>query len=89
MTISEVEKFILTASIADIKILQEVINFKIKQNRGTIKAQFKVGDLVKINHARTGDRKFKIIKINQKNIKVEDIDGKGKYTVSPSLLEII
>jgi len=31
-------------------------------------------------------RKFKIVKINNKNIKVKGFDVIGSYTVSPSLL---
>ena len=63
------------------------------------KVNFQVGDIVKINHKKvSGDKRFKVIKINNKNIKVQDTNptdyGSGPImekmsyiSVSPSLLE--
>lgn len=51
------------------------------------KDSFKVGDIVGINHKKVGSsRKFKVIKIMSKNVKVVDVDGYQEYRVSPSLL---
>ena len=51
------------------------------------KDDFNVGDIVSINHKKIDIKsKFKIIKINNKNIKVNGFDVIGSYTVSPSLL---
>ena len=51
------------------------------------KNDFNVGDIVSINHRKMDiNTKFKITKINSKNIKVEEVDGFGSFTVSPSLL---
>ena len=49
------------------------------------KDEFNVGDVVGINHKKISPSEtFKIIKINNKNIKVQG--EKGSYTVAPSLL---
>ena len=56
------------------------------------KTSFSIGDIVGINHKKIDPKQnFRIIKINNKNIKVQasDVgDGRigGMYTVSPSLL---
>ena len=51
------------------------------------KNDFNVGDIVSINHKKIDIKsKFKIVKINNKNIKVKGVDVIGSYTVSPSLL---
>jgi len=51
------------------------------------KDDFNVGDIVNINHKKIDIKsKFKIVKINNKNIKVKGVDVIGSYTVSPSLL---
>ena len=48
---------------------------------------FKVGDIVGINHKKVDSkRRFKIDKINSKNIKVSELEGYATMTVSPSLL---
>ena len=51
------------------------------------KNDFNVGDIVSINHKKINfNLKFKIVKINNKNIKVKAIEGFNSYSVSPSLL---
>ena len=56
------------------------------------KNDFQVGDIVGINHKKVNSNdEFEIIKINNKNIKVQAInvgDGRigGLFTVTPSLL---
>ena len=48
---------------------------------------FNVGDTVSINHKKVdSQRRFKIDKINAKNIKVSEIEGYAMMTVSPGLL---
>lgn len=49
------------------------------------KNDFKVGDIVNINHKKVNPNDtFEVIKINQKNIKVKGKDG--IFSVSPGLL---
>tara|TARA_R110000744_G_scaffold39196_2_gene89351 strand:- start:262 stop:600 length:339 start_codon:yes stop_codon:yes gene_type:complete len=51
------------------------------------KNDFIVGDIVSIIHKKVDSkRRFKIEKINAKNIKVSEIEGYSMMTVSPSLL---
>ena len=51
------------------------------------KDDFKVGDIVGINHKKVNPRdQFRVIKIMTKNIKVEKLNGVGLFTVSPGLL---
>jgi hypothetical protein len=48
---------------------------------------FNVGDIVSINHKKVDSkRRFKIDKINAKNIKVSEVEGYAMMTVSPGLL---
>ena len=48
---------------------------------------FNVGDIVSINHKKVDSkRRFKINKINAKNIKVSEVEGYAMMTVSPGLL---
>lgn len=52
------------------------------------KDELKVGDIVNIIHKKVDPTKeFKVIKIMQKNIKVQDVDGFQQIRVSPSLLK--
>ena len=51
------------------------------------KDDFKVGDIVGINHKKINPRdQFRITKIMTKNIKVEKLNGVGIIKVTPSLL---
>lgn len=51
------------------------------------KDDFKVGDIVGINHKKVNPKdQFRITKIMTKNIKVEKLNGIGIIKVSPSLL---
>jgi len=48
---------------------------------------FNIGDIVSINHKKVDSkRRFKIDKINAKNIKVSEVEGYAMMTVSPGLL---
>ena len=52
------------------------------------KDELKVGDIINIIHKKMDPtREFKVIKIMQKNIKVQDVDGFQQIKVSPSLLK--
>ena len=52
------------------------------------KEEFKVGDIVNIVHKKMDPtREFRVIKIMQKNIKVESMSGIEQLRVSPSLLK--
>jgi len=52
------------------------------------KDELKVGDIVNIIHKKVDPTKeFKVIKIMQKNIKVQEVDGYQQIRVSPSLLK--
>ncbi len=52
------------------------------------KEDLKVGDVVNIIHKKMDPtREFKVIKIMQKNIKVESVGGYDQIKVSPSLLK--
>jgi len=96
MNIEEVKDFIRTSNREELKELQTVFNTAVKILREETKSQFKVGDIVNINHNRiSGSKEFRIVKINRKNIKVTSTSS-GRipnvfenYTVSPSLLEKI
>ena len=51
------------------------------------KDSLQVGDIVSINHKKVDpNKKFKVVKIMSKNIKVVDVDGYQQIRVSPSLL---
>ena len=51
------------------------------------KDDFKVGDIVGINHKKVNPKdQFRITKIMTKNIKVEKLNGFGIIKVTPSLL---
>jgi hypothetical protein len=92
----EVKDYIRTANREELKELQTVFNTAAKILREETKGQFKVGDLVNINHNKvSGNKEFRIIKINNKNIKVTSTSS-GRipnvfenYTVSPTFLEKI
>ena len=75
------------------------IRFDVNGLRATMKAEkgdqverldkddFKVGDIVGINHKKVNPKdQFRITKIMTKNIKVEKLNGLGIIKVSPSLL---
>ena len=69
----------------DLKSIYNAYAVRMSEIRQAIKDSFSVGDVVGINHKKIpSDVNFRIIKINNKNIKVKgDI---STYTVSPGLL---
>ena len=89
MNLQEVKNFIRKASKEDINEISDQLNDTIKERREKAKAQFSVGDLVKIIHNTVSpDKEFRIIKINRKNIKVTNNNNSlENFTVSPNFLE--
>ena len=58
------------------------------QSQKVQKDELKVGDIVNIIHRKMDPtREFKVIKIMQKNIKVQGVEGFDQIKVSPSLLK--
>tara|TARA_R110001592_G_scaffold192795_14_gene439840 strand:+ start:5026 stop:5358 length:333 start_codon:yes stop_codon:yes gene_type:complete len=47
---------------------------------------FKLGDIVKVNHKKCIGKTYTITKIMKKNIRIMDNDGFGQVRVSPGLL---
>ena len=89
MNLQEVKSFIRGASKEDINEISDQLNSIIKERREKAKAQFSVGDLVKIIHNTVSpDKEFRIVKINRKNIKVTNNNNSFEnFTVSPNFLE--
>ena len=83
--LNKVLEFIKNSNKEDINKIIDQINIRKSELRYAQKSQFRVGDIVGIDHKKIpSDLNFRIIKINPKNIKVQgDINT---YTVSPSLL---
>ena len=77
---------------SDLKSIYNAYAIRMSEIKNDIKNTFRVGDIVSIDHKKIDpNQNFRIIKINNKNIKVQASDvGDGRiggiYTVSPSLL---
>ena len=73
------------SEISEIRIQVEVRRSEISYD---IKSEFRVGDIVGINHKKISlNEQFRITKINNKNIKVVSTSDRfNMYTVSPNLL---
>ena len=91
------EQYGVNISLGTIRFDVNGLSAKMKAEKGekivrATKADFTIGDIVGINHKKVNPNdEFKIIKINNKNIKVQAInvgDGRigGLFTVTPSLL---
>ena len=91
------EQYGVNISLGTIRFDQDGLRATMKAEKGekivrATKDDFKVGDIVGINHKKVNPNdKFKIIKINSKNIKVVKINVPsgniaGEIRVSPSLL---
>lgn len=87
------KKYGVIINAGTIRYTQDELRFKVTAKKGEVtkkltKGDFKLGDIVTINHKRIApSRKFKVTKIMTKNIQVEGIDQVGTFTVSPHLLE--
>ena len=90
--LKEVLEFINNSDLADFTKIRFAVDKKRSELRYDAKESFRIGDIVSINHKKMDPkRNFRIIKINNKNIKVQasDVaDGKvgAMFTVSPGLL---
>ena len=91
------EQYGVNISLGTIRYDVNGLSAKMKAEKGekivrATKDDFKVGDIVGINHKKVNpNQEFEVIRINSKNIKVRAInvgDGRigGEYSVTPSLL---
>ena len=92
LKLQEVLDFIKNANQLEMAQITRVVSIRKSEVNYDVKASFRVGDTVGINHRKVDPNQiFRIIKINSKNIKVQasNVDkGRvgGMFTVSPSLL---
>jgi len=90
--LDQVLAFIKNADQSEISNIRRQVEIRRSELSYETKASFRIGDIVGIDHKKIDPKQnFRIIKINNKNIKVQasDVgDGRigGMYTVSPSLL---
>jgi hypothetical protein len=86
------EQYGVNISLGTIRFDQDGLRATMKAQKGEKierlnKDDFKVGDIVGINHKKVNPKdQFRIIKIMTKNIKVERLNGIGLIKVAPSLL---
>ena len=92
LKLQEVLDFIKNADQLEIAQIMRVSSIRKSEVNYDVKSSFKVGDVVGIDHKKIDPkRNFRILKINNKNIKVQASDvaaGRvgGMFTVSPNLL---
>ena len=68
------------------RFISEVKQFQ----RDNVFEQLRVGSIVKINHRKISPMaQFRVTKINRKNVKVQQLNGNGVYSVGASLLKVI
>ena len=90
--LNQVLAFIKNADQSEINDIRRQVEIRRSELSYETKASFRIGDIVGIDHKKIDPKQnFRIIKINNKNIKVQASDvGNGRiggiYTVSPSLL---
>lgn len=89
MELKDALEFIVGCNKEDFENIRQVVSDRVQLLKVSIKSSFRVGDEVKINHRKTMGMKFKIIKINNKNIKVQDLNSTAIYNASPNLLSKI
>jgi len=76
-----------TMSITELQALRSFIDAAINNKVISTVSEFKIGDLVTVNHKRAVGMQFKIIKVNRKKMKVKTVDGRHTYTVPFSLIQ--
>ena len=92
VNLNEVLEFIKNSDLQELKQIQNTVSIRKSEVVHDVRMSFRVGDMVGIDHKKVDPKQnFRIIKINNKNIKVQasDVaDGRigGFYTVAPSLL---
>ena len=90
--LNEVLEFIKNSDLQEFNKIKNAVSIRKTELAYDAKSSFRVGDTVGINHKKVDPKQtFRIVKINNKNIKVQasDVaDGRigGMYTVSPGLL---
>jgi|TARA_R100000479_G_scaffold154845_1_gene90947 argininosuccinate synthase len=86
--LDQVLEFIKNSNQSEISNIRRQVEIRRSEINYDIKSEFKVGDIVSINHKKMDPNKtFRISKINNKNIKVVSTSDRfDMYTVSPSLL---
>ncbi len=85
--LNSVLQFIKNADRAELEAIKNAYEVRKSEITHSIKSTLKVGDNVSINHPKIAkNRMFFVTKINGVNVKVEEVGGKGKYNVAPSLL---
>ena len=86
--LDQVLEFIKNSNQSEISNIRRQVEIRRSEISYDIKSEFKVGDIVSINHKKMDPNKtFRISKINNKNIKVVSSSDRFKeYTVSPGLL---
>ena len=85
--LNSVLQFIKNADKAELEAIKNAYDVRKSEIAHSIKSSLKVGDNVSINHPKIAkNRMFFVTKINGVNVKVEEVGGKGKYNVAPSLL---
>ena len=83
--LNEVLEFIKNSDQSEINKIKEAVSIRRSELSYSTKLSFKVGDMVGIDHKKISPNEtFRVIKINNKNIKVQG--DKGSYSVAPSLL---
>ena len=86
--LDQVLEFIKNSNQSEISNIRRQVEIRRSEISYDIKSEFRVGDIVSINHKKMDPSKtFRITKINNKNIKVVSTSDRfDMYTVSPSLL---
>ena len=83
--LNEVLAFIKNADLQEFNSIKNAVSIRKSELAYDAKLSFRIGDMVGIDHKKINPNDtFRVIKINNKNIKVQG-DG-GFYTVAPSLL---
>ena len=86
--LQDVLEFIKNSDQSELKQIRNQVRIRQSELDYSTKSSFSVGDIVGIDHKKIpSDLNFRIIKINNKNIKVQGVDDLfSVYTVSPGLL---
>jgi len=90
--LNEVLEFIKNSDSQEFNQIRNAVSVRKSELAYDAKSSFRVGDTVGIDHKKIDPKQtFRIIKINNKNIKVQTIkvgDGRigGRFNVSPGLL---
>ena len=90
VNLNEVLEFINSSNQEELNTIRNSVTLRRSELDYDIKSSFRVGDVVGINHKKIPQSDtFKILKINNKKIKVQSDHNGGIYNVSPSLLVVI